>query len=176
VAEFPAELRADVEGDVLAYAGNAELTFQLRGVDVHLTTRWDLTEAPGGGDAHDAAIDGTVARIRIEQGPRTGFRRRLVVAPRRNVPEVGAALERALAAWQPVYPGIAAVSAPDGLEISIPDGPGTGHESQFPLVLDEFLQTLDGTGAALDARAADTLAKYELLARAFVLARGAATA
>jgi predicted dehydrogenase len=175
VAEFPAELRADVEGDVLAYAGNAELTFQLRGVDVHLTTRWDLTEAPGGGDAHDAAIDGTVARIRIEQGPRTGFRRRLVVAPRRNVPEVGAALERALAAWQPVYPGIAAVSAPDGLEIEIPAGPGTGHESQFPLVLDEFLQTVDGTGG-LDERAADTIAKYELLARAFVLAREAATA
>jgi predicted dehydrogenase len=175
LTDFPPALRGDVDGDVLAYAGNAELTFQLRGVRVHLATRWDLTEAPGGGDAHDAVIDGTVSRIRIEQGPRTGFRRRLVVEPRRRARDVGAALERALAAWQPVYPGIAAAGGPDGFEIQIPAGPGTGHESQFPLVLDEFLRTIDGAPDP-DPRAADTLAKYELLARAFVLAREAATA
>jgi predicted dehydrogenase len=169
VAGFPPDLRADVDGDVLAYAGNAELVFRLRGVRVHLTTRWDLTEAPGGGDAHDAVIDGTVSRIRIEQGPRTGFRRRLVVAPRRNARNVGAALERALAAWQPVYPGIAVVGGPEGFEIEIPDAPGTGHESQFPLVLDEFLRAVDG-GLGRDARAGETLAKYELLARALAMA------
>jgi hypothetical protein len=158
-------IRSDVDGDVLAYAGNAELTFRLRGVDVHLSTRWDLTEAPGGGDAHDAVIAGTVSRIRIEQGPHTSFRRRLLVEPGRNASRVGAALERALGAWQPVYPGIAAVGGPAGFEIGIPAGPGTGHESQFALVLDEFLRTIDGP-AGPDERAADTLVKYELLARA----------
>src|SRR5919106_6235990 len=43
-ADFPAELRTVVEGDLLAYARNAELTLPLRGIDVHLTTRWDLTD------------------------------------------------------------------------------------------------------------------------------------
>ena len=163
--DFPRDLRADVAGDVLAYAGNAELSFRLRGVDVHLTTRWDLTAPPGGGDAHSATVAGSGARVRIEQGPQTGFRRRLFVEPRGNGSRVEAALGRAVAAWQPEHPGLAVVRAPDGFEIEIPDGPGTGHESQFPLVLDEFLGAIE-RGGWPDERAAGTLAKYELLARA----------
>jgi predicted dehydrogenase len=165
LADFPADLRADVDGDVLAYAGNAELSFRLRGVDVHLATRWDLTEPPGGGDAHSAIVSGSRSRVRIEQGPRTGFRRRLFVEARGNASRVEAALARAAAAWQPEFPGLAVVAAPGGFEIEIPAGPGTAHEGQFPLVLDELLQAIDREGWP-DERAADTLAKYELLARA----------
>jgi predicted dehydrogenase len=165
LADFPPELRADVEGDVLAYAGNAELSFRLRGVGVHLTTRWDLTEPAGGGDANSATVAGTEAHLRVEQGPRTGFQRRLFVEPRGHGSRLGAALQRAMTAWQPDYPGLAAVATPEGFEIEIPAGPGTGHEGQFPLVLDEFLRMIDG-GRWPDERAADTLAKYELLARA----------
>jgi predicted dehydrogenase len=169
LADFPPDLRADVAGDVLAYAGNAELSFRLRGVDVHLTTRWDLTEPAGGGDAHSATVAGTEARLRVEQGPHTGFRRRLFVESRGHGSRLGAALQRAMTAWQPYYPGLAAVATPEGFEIEIPAGPGTGHEGQFPLVLDEFLRTIDG-GRWPDERAADTLAKYELLARALASA------
>jgi len=165
LADFPPELAADVEGDVLAYAANAELAFRVRGVDVHLATRWDLTEPPGGGDAHDATIVGTRARVRVEQGPRTGFRRRLVVEPRREAAHVSAALDRALAAWQSEFPGLAAVAAPEGYEVRIPAVPGTAHEAQFPLVLDEFLRSLTN-GDWPDERARATLAKYDLLARA----------
>jgi predicted dehydrogenase len=165
LADFPPDLRADVDGDVLAYAGNAELSFRLRGVDVHVTTRWDLTEPAGGGDAHSATVAGTGACLRVEQGMQTGFRRRLFVEPRGNRSRLGAALQRAMAAWQSDYPALAAVATPEGFEIEIPAGPGTGHEGQFPLVLDEFLRTID-RGRWPDERAADTLAKYELLARA----------
>jgi predicted dehydrogenase len=171
LSDFPPDLRHVVEEDVLAYEGNAEMAFRLRGVGVHLTTRWDLTEAPGGGDAHEATVTGTGARLRIEQGPDTGFRRRLFLEPRGR--PLDTALQKAMQAWQAEYPGLAAVAAPDGFEIEIPAGPGTGHESQFPLVLDEFLRTLDG-GRWPDEQAADTLAKYELLARALAsAARGA---
>ncbi|HEX9818205.1 MAG TPA: putative oxidoreductase C-terminal domain-containing protein [Methylomirabilota bacterium] len=165
VADFPPEVRADVDGDVLAYAGNAELAFRLGSVGVHLTTRWDLTEPPGGGDAHSASVAGTESRLRIEQGPPTGFRRRLFVEPRGNGSRLEAALRRALAAWEAEYPGLAVVPVPGGFEIEIPDPPGTGHEGQFSLVLDEFLQAIE-RGGWPDERAADTLAKYELLARA----------
>ena len=165
LADFPSDLRADVDGDALAYAGNAELAFRLRGVEVHLTTRWDLTEPPGGGDEHSATIVGTASRVRIEQSRATGFRRRLVVEPRGSGSRIGAALGRAMTAWQPEHPGLAAVASPSGFEIQIPDGPRTGHEGQFPLVLDEFLRAIDH-GRWPDERAADTLAKYELLARA----------
>jgi predicted dehydrogenase len=169
LADFPPELGAVVDGGVLAYAGNAELAFRLRGVGVHITTRWDLTEPAGGGDAHSATVEGTESRVRLEQGPGTGFRRRLVLEPRRGGSAVGVALERALAAWRPEYPGLAAVAGPGGYEIQVPAGPGTAHEGQFPLVLDEFLRGLEGEPWP-DERAAATLAKYELLARAFALA------
>jgi predicted dehydrogenase len=171
--DFPPQLAADVDGDVLAYAGNAELAFRLCGVGVHLLTRWDLTEPPGGGDAHSTTVTGSEARVRVEQGPRTGFRRRLVVEPRRSGSRVGAAVARALAAWQSDYPGLTAVASAEGYEIRIPDAPGTAHEAQFPLVLDEFLATLGSGRDWPDARAAETLAKYELLVRAFAMAEAA---
>ena len=169
LADFPADLRALVEDDVLAYAGNAELSFRLGGIDAHLATRWDLTEPPGGGDAHSATIVGTEARVRIEQGPRTGFRRRLWVEPRGRSARLEAALRQAVAAWQGTYPGIEIVAVADGFEVRVPAGPGTAHEAQFPLVLDEFLRAIDHA-AWPDARAAETLAKYELLARALTAA------
>jgi predicted dehydrogenase len=172
LADFPPDLCPDVTGDVLAYAGNAELSFRLGGVHVHLTTRWDLTEPPGGGDETSASVVGTGARVRVEQGRRTGFRRRLFVEPRADRARVGAALERAVAGWQPEFPGLAAVVSPEGFEIEVPAGPGTAHEAQFPLVLDEFLRAIEG-GRWPDARAAETLAKYELLARALASAHAA---
>lgn len=165
LAEFPPDLRRDVDGDALAYAGNAELSFRFGAVDVHLTTRWDLTEPPGGGDAHRTVVIGTGARVRIEQGPDTGFRRRLLVEPRTDRSRVGAALTRATAAWQREHPGLSAVESASGYEVEVPTGPGTAHEEQFPLVLDEFLRGIE-RGPWPDERAADTLAKYELLAHA----------
>jgi hypothetical protein len=78
---------------------------------------------------------------------------------------VGAALARIIVAWQSEYPGLAAVATPGGYEIEVPVGPGSSHEGQFPLVLDEFVRSLDGD-AWPDRRAADTLTKYELIARA----------
>jgi predicted dehydrogenase len=170
VGDFPAEVRGAVDGDVLDYAGNAELAFRLGGIGAHLITRWDLTEPPGGGDAHSATITGTDACVRIEQGPATGFRRRLWVEPRGSGTRLETALNRAVAAWQSEHPGLAVVASPDGFEVRAPAGPGTAHEAQFPLVLDEFLRSLD-RGPWPDSRATETLAKYELLARARVLVR-----
>jgi predicted dehydrogenase len=165
VADFPPELADVVEGDVLAYAANAELSFRLRGVEVQLATRWDPTEPPGGGDAHRTTVVGTRSRLRIEQGPATGFRRRLLVEPLDDRGGVEAALKRVTAGWQAEYPGVAAVASPEGLEIQVPARAAIPHEAQFPRVLAEFLATL-GREPWPDERAADTRAKYDLLARA----------
>ena len=169
LADFPDDLRAHVEGDVLAYASNAELSFRLGGIEAHVNTRWDPTEPAGGGDAHSATIIGTDARVRIEQGPQTGFRRRLWVEPRGSGARLQAALRRAIATWQIEHPGLEMAAVAEGFEIRIPAGPGTAHEAQFPLVLDEFLRSL-GSAPWPDTRAAETLAKYELLARALTIA------
>ncbi len=169
LADFPADLRAVVTDGVLAYAANAELSFRLGGIEARLATRWDLTEPAGGGDAHSATITGTESRVRIEQGPSTGFRRRLWVEPRGSSARLATALQRAVAAWQPEYPGLEIVAGADGFEVRAPAGPGSAHEAQFALVLDEFLRAID-RGPWPDTRAAETLAKYELLARALTAA------
>jgi hypothetical protein len=169
LGEFPPELREHVAGDTLRYVCNAELSFRLRGVEAHVTTRWDLSEPPGSGDTHSTIIAGTAVKVHIEQGLHTGARRRLVVEPRSDATRVGDALAKALAAWQGDLPGLGLVPAIRGFEVEIPDGLRMGHESHFPLVLDDFLKTID-SGTWPDERAADTLAKYELLARALTSA------
>jgi predicted dehydrogenase len=169
LADFPADLRAHVDGDVLSYASNAELSFRLGGIEAQLSTRWDLTEPPGGGDAHRATITGTDARMRIEQGPATGFRRRLWIEPRGSGARLEAALRRAVGAWQVEHSGLGIAAVAEGFELQIPAGPGMAHEAQFPLVLDEFLRALDEARWP-DTRAAETLAKYELLAQALTAA------
>ena len=56
-------------------------------------------------------------------------------APRRAANERRARRCRAarvMAGWQPEYPGLAAVAAPEGFEIQIPASPGTPHEGTVP--------------------------------------------
>jgi len=175
VPDFPPEIRGAVAGAELSYYGNAELSFRLGGVSVALDTRWDLSAPAGGGDTHRAAIRGTRAEIRVEQSASTGFRRRLCVLPRLDADRLRSALERAVAGWQGEHPGVAVSAADIGWEICVPRALDTRHESHFPLVLAEFLALVDGGGAPV-ARAADTLAKYSLLARASIAARRPAPA
>lgn len=170
VAEFPPELASVVSGAELAYRGNGQLSFHAGPVRVALDTRWELSAPPGGGDAHRSVIRGTRSVIRVEQGPSTAFRRRLTVEPRGEPGPVQAALERALAVWSGAHPGLSLAPAAGGWEIRVPPALDTGHERQFPVVLAEFL-TLVEEGRRPARLAADTLAKYTLLAQASTEAR-----
>ena len=165
--EFPHEIREAVTGSELSYRCNAELSFRLDGVVVALHTRWELSTPAGGGDAHRTVVRGTRAEIRVEQGPRTGLRRRLTVTPRPGAGQVGAALDRVVAAWQSEHPGVALADEESGWEIRVPRALDTGHESHFPLVLADFLAMVE-RGRPPRALATDTLAKYTLLAHAGV--------
>jgi len=167
---FPPELAPVVTGAELAYRANAALAFRVGPVRVALDTRWDLSAPPGGGDTHRSVIRGTRSLVRVEQGPATGFRRRLSIEPRVEPDRVRAALERALAAWPGAHPGPSLVPAAAGWEIRVPPALDAGHERHFPLVLAEFLTLVEG-GRMPARRAADTLAKYTLLAQAAAGAR-----
>ncbi len=163
--EFPPELAAVVAGSELAYRGNAALSFRAGSVRVALDTRWDLSAPPGGGDTHRSVMRGTRSLVRVEQGPATGFHRRLSIEPRGEPERVEAALTRALAAWQGTHPGLSLAPAAAGWEIRVPPALDTGHERHFPLVLADFLALVDD-GRRPARLAADTLAKYTLLAQA----------
>ena len=168
--EFPPELATVVAGSELAYRGNAALAFRAGPVRVALDTRWDLSAPSGGGDTHRSLLRGTRSLVRVEQGPATGFRRRLSIEPRDEPDRVEAALRRALAAWQGTHPGLSVEPAAAGWEIRVPPALDAGHERHFPLVLAEFLALVDD-GRPPARLAADTLAKYTLLAQAAVAAR-----
>ena len=163
--DFPPELAEAVAGSELAYRCNAELSLRLGAVTAALATRWDLSEPRGGGDTHRSVIRGTRAEIRVDQGAATDYRRRLLVVPRGEATQIRAALGRALAKWQDEFPGLAVSEAGSGWEISAPRALASGHESHFPLVLADFLALVEG-GRWPPGLAADTLAKYTLLAQA----------
>lgn len=163
---FPPALWPFVDGDVLAYRGNAEIRYRIHGIAVRIGTRWDLAPPPGGGDSHRMVVRGTRARLRLEQGPRTRHRRQLVVEPLAGAPGVVRALEGALARWQTELPGAGLRPAGEGChEVVVPAGLDAGHESHFAMVLDEFVRVLDG-GQWPGDLAARTVAKYTLLAAA----------
>jgi predicted dehydrogenase len=169
VGDFPDALRDRVEDGGLAYYGNAALSFRCGGVTVETSTRWELTEPPGGGDAHRARLRGTRADIHVVHDATTGWRRRLLVEPRSSTPGVEQALRRRVADWRATLPGLDLEPAERGFEVVIPAALRTPHESHFPRVLDEFLGYAD-RGEWPARRMADTLAKYELLAQARAVA------
>jgi predicted dehydrogenase len=168
--DFPIEIAHAVEGTALAYTCNAEISLRVAGVPVSLGTRWDLTEPRGGGDTSRTLVRGTRAEIWVEQSAATGFRRRLSVVPHQDAERFERALERAIAAWQPEYPGVEAVATERGWDIRAPRALDAGHESHFPLVLADFLALVE-RGEAPPSLAADTLAKYTLLVQASQAAR-----
>ena len=163
--EFPPEVGAAVAGSDLLYEGNGALSFRLAGVTVALDTRWDLTIPPGGGDAHRMVLRGTRAEIRVEQGPATGFARKLSVLPHGDQARARTSLERAVGSWQSEHPGVSLSGVDAGWEIRVPRELDTGHESHFPLVLAEFLSFVDSKSAP-PTLMTDTLAKYVLLTQA----------
>jgi predicted dehydrogenase len=174
LAEFPSAIASDVTGSELAYRSNAALAFRAGGVRVALDTRWEPSAPSGGGDHHRALLRGARSLIRIEQGPTTAFLRRLSIEPRgtagAGAGRVQAALERALARW-PDTPGLALAPTAAGWDLVVPAALDVGHERHFAAVLAEFLALVE-RGERPERRAADTLAKYTLLAQASARARG----
>jgi len=174
LAEFPPAIASEITGSDLAYRSNAALAFRAGGVRVALDTRWEPSAPPGGGDHHRTVLRGARSLIRIEQGPTTAFRRRLSIVPRgvagAGAGHVQAALEHALARW-PDMPDLGLAPTVAGWDLVVPSTLDVGHERHFAAVLGEFLALAD-RGERPEHRAADTLAKYTLLAQAGARARG----
>jgi predicted dehydrogenase len=163
---FPQELRSVVSGDGLSYRCNAELVYRIGRVTATASTRWELMSPPGGGDASRSVAHGTRADVRLEQGARTGYRRRVFVEPRTEAVAVAQALRETIMGWQAELPGIEiAAAGGEAYEVALPPALDAGHETHFPHVLDEFLRIVDERRwpAALAER---TRAKYGLLAEA----------
>ena len=163
--DFPDALRKEVTDGVLALACNGEIRYRLRGVTVRQRAEWGQREPEGGGDAHGATLRGTDATIVARRGPETGFRAELHIAPRDAGPDFDARLDEALSAWRRELPGLSRRPSSQGQQIVIPAALHTPHEAHFAMVLDRFLDYLEGAAWPAEL-AARIRSRYTLLANA----------
>ena len=163
--DFSPSVRKHVDSGVLQYLCNAGIEYKLRGIPVRIESLWNLAVPKGGGDTHFAVLRGTRAELVVDQGPDTGFQTRLTLRPIRNGRGYEEAVARAMLALQPEFPGIGYEADADVYRIRIPDALGTGHESHFAAVLQEFLGYIE-QGAWPRQLGPDIVAKYTLLVRA----------
>jgi predicted dehydrogenase len=164
--DFPPELRACVHDGVLDYFCNAELQYRIGDVAARASVSWNLSTPPGGGDTSVTVVRGTRAEVVMERTADTGYRRKLLVRAHDDPERARRALTDVVAAVQGDLPGVGVAPTSVGrFEVTIPPKLEAGHESHFPLVLDEFLTIID-EGRWPAALAERTLAKYALLAEA----------
>jgi hypothetical protein len=156
-SRFPAALAPLVESDVLGYECNTELVFEIGGVTVKGASRWEVA---GGADTSLLDARGTRREVRLEQTARTGHRRTLTV----EAPDPRA-IDEVIRASQAEFPGVRAEAREGRVEIVVPAGLDGGHETHFPLVLDQFLRAIDDGCWPAD-NAERTRAKYAVLADA----------
>jgi hypothetical protein len=155
---------------VLQYACNSEIRYRLRGVSVRQTAEWRQREPEGAGDLHRLTIRGSRCHVLLRQDEETGYKAMLHL-----VPAAGVALESrlppVLAQWQEHFPGLAGEPSSLGVCLRLPPALERGHESQFALVLNAFLDHLD-RGTWPKALPARIRMRYTLLAQAQDLGRG----
>ncbi len=156
-SRFPPELAPLVEDDVLGYECNAELAFEIGGVTVKAGARWEVAS---GSDTSLLVARGTRGEVRLEQSARTDHRRTLTVDARDRH-----AVDEVIRASQGEFPGVHAEARDGQLEIIVPTGLDGGHETHFPVVLDQLLKAIDDHHWPADV-AARTRAKYAVLAAA----------
>ena len=105
----------------------------------------------------------------MRQGPAERFRPELYVLPDSDI---GAALQRRIAALQANYPGIAAEALGSEWRIAIPDALRIGHDAAFAAFTRRFLADI-ADPASLSARErSNLLAKYRVTTEAVALSRG----
>ena len=164
---WPDDLAPWIRGDVLEYFCNGRVDYRVRGIHVRLEVRWDW-QAEQGDDTHHALYRGTRCRLAVRQGPAERFRPELYVLPDEDI---GAALQRRIAALQPSYPGIAVEALGSEWRIAIPDALRIGHDAAFAAFTRRFLAYV-ADPASLPARERpNLLAKYRVTTGAVALSR-----
>lgn len=168
VEDYPELPAGVVVDDVIQLACNGVIEFSIGGVRVRQRAEWGAREAEGGGDQQHAVARGSGAQLVLRQGPETNHAAELHVASS-GARDLEPRLAAAVAALAADFPGLSMAPSELGFRLTVAPGLDGGHESHFPLVLDEFLDLLDGSGdgAALAARIG---ARYALLARAQAIA------
>jgi hypothetical protein len=112
------------------------------------------------------AVQAAISRLR--QGPAERFRAELHVVPDGDI---GTALQRRVAAFQPSYPGIAVEALGSEWRITIPDALPIGHDAAFAAFTRRFLAYV-ANPPSVPAREGSNLLNYRVTTGAVGLSRG----
>lgn len=168
--QFPAALQSSVHDNVLQYACNGEINYRLRDVKIQQRAEWRQREPEGAGDMHHVLIRGKRCQLIVRQGPETHYRAEVHLKPaNNNNNDFETILRREIEHWQSRFPGLSYETSDLGFRFIAPAELDHGHESHFPLVLDQFLDYLDA-GTIPEAVTARIRSRYQLLAQARDLA------
>jgi predicted dehydrogenase len=155
--DWPAYLADAVAGGTLAYRCNAHLDYRVRGVHVGLDMVWEWLEPPDGGDTHTEIWRGTRARIELRHGPDEGWRPQLYIVP---LADIGAALDRRLAALAETRPGLSLEKQGREWKIVLPDALRIGHDAHFRELTRNFLSHVERPGSLPAWERRNLVAKY----------------
>jgi predicted dehydrogenase len=155
--DWPGYLADAVSGGTLAYRCNAHLDYAVRGVHVGLDMVWDWLEPLGGGDTHTETWRGSRARIELRHGRDEGWKGQLYIVPQADI---GAALERRIAALAETHRGLALERQGQEWKIIVPDALRIGHDAHFRELTKDFLARVEAPGSLPGWEARSLVAKY----------------
>lgn len=167
---FPGFLKSNVVHDsVLQVFANGSMNYQLNGVYVKVTARWDY-KAQGGGDSHHSVLKGSNAELVINQGADQKYLPTLYIHPVTNDAAYKSQLTEKFKQIQTNHPGVELKISGNGYEVIIPEKYKEGHEAHFAMVTEKFLGYLkNGDMPAWEVP--NMLAKYYTTTQALELAR-----
>ncbi len=171
---YPESVDEDVDTQgTLQYPCNGEIVWSLNDVTIRQQAQWRKREPAGGADMHRAVLRGDGAHVHVEQGPETNFQAQVLLRPARPdaLNDLLTRAENELGRWQQRFPGLQLVRHGNAIKLNAPPDLDNGHESHFPLVRDQFLDTIEQE-IRDDANYSRINARYRLIAAARSLALG----
>jgi predicted dehydrogenase len=164
-----------VRDSILQVFANGEIHYQLNGVYVHVTARWDYKAPEGSGDTHYSLLRGSKASLVIKQGVEQNYKPTLYIEPASgNVGSSENQLTQKFKEIQAKYPGVELKKMDNGWEVIIPEKYKEGHEAHFSRVTEKFLGYLKN-GKLPTWEVPNMLAKYYTTTQALELARNSQT-
>lgn len=168
-AAFPDFLKDKIENNVLKVFANGEMHYNLRGVNVRVTAKWDYKAPEGSGDTHYSILRGTKANLVIRQGAEQGYKPTVYIEPVTDDETYQKQLSESFKTIQAKHPGVELKKATKGWELVIPEKYKEGHEAHFAMVTENFLTYLKN-GNMPNWEVPNMISKYYTTTQALELA------
>ncbi len=136
--DFPEYLSKDIRDGSLEVLSNGCLDFEVKGVEVKISMKWNFSPADGAADSFRQRVPGSRSVLEIIQDETTGYKRELYI--RTKDESTALAAEKLL---KEEYPFATLLKAGEGVYlVQVPDSERLPHEEHFNKVGEAFTSIL----------------------------------